>query len=102
MTSDIENDEKNHCTSKLTFTFSSEIFPLRISALNLAKTEATEACEHGQQMVIQRVVQQPITIKDFVIDAINDGNRTSCRPILSVIIRVINKIGPLRSGSPIC
>jgi len=33
------------------------MFPLLIS-LNLAKTKATEASEHGQHMVIQRVVQQ--------------------------------------------
>ena len=30
------------------------------------------------------------------------GNRTEWSPIRSVIIRVINKIGPPRSGSPIC
>ena len=34
--------------------------------------------------------------------SINNGNRTSCRPIRSVIIRVINKTGRPRSGSPIC
>ena len=33
---------------------------------------------------------------------INNGNRTEWSPIRSVIIRVINKIGRLRSGSPIC
>ena len=33
---------------------------------------------------------------------ISNGNRTSCRPIRSVIIRVINKIGRPGSGSPIC
>ena len=34
--------------------------------------------------------------------SINDGNRTEWGPIRSVIIRVINKIGRPRSGSPIC
>ena len=34
--------------------------------------------------------------------AISNGNRTEWSPIWSVIIRVINKIGRLRSGSPIC
>ena len=37
----------------------------------------------------------------FII-AINIGNRTECSPIQPVIIRVINKIGQPRSGSPIC
>ena len=31
-----------------------------------------------------------------------NGNRTEWSPIRSVIIRVINKIGRRRSGSPIC
>ena len=34
--------------------------------------------------------------------SISNGNRTSCRPIRSVIIRVINKIGRPPNGSPIC
>ena len=33
---------------------------------------------------------------------IYNGNRTEWSPILSVIIRVINKIGRPRSGSPVC
>ena len=33
---------------------------------------------------------------------ISNGNRTEWGPIWSVIIRVINKIGRPRSGSPIC
>ena len=33
---------------------------------------------------------------------INNGNRTEWSPIWPVIIRVINKIGRPRSGSPIC
>ena len=32
----------------------------------------------------------------------SNGNRTEWGPIWSVIIRVINKIGRPRSGSPIC
>ena len=35
-------------------------------------------------------------------DKISNGNRTEWSPIRSVIIRVINKIGRPRSGSPIC
>ena len=34
--------------------------------------------------------------------SINNGNRTEWSPFRSVIIRVINKIGRPRSGSPIC
>ena len=34
--------------------------------------------------------------------SISNGNRTEWSPIRSVIIRVINKIGRPRSGSPIC
>ena len=33
---------------------------------------------------------------------ISNGSRTEWSPIRSVIIRVINKIGRPRSGSPIC
>ena len=36
------------------------------------------------------------------LDEIGNGNRTEWSPILSEIIRVINKIGRPRSGSPIC
>ena len=35
-------------------------------------------------------------------DTVSNGNRTEWSPIRSVIIRVINKIGRPRSGSPIC
>ena len=37
-----------------------------------------------------------------IMIVINNGNRTEWSPIRSVIIRVINKIGRPRSGSPIC
>ena len=37
-----------------------------------------------------------------VYGIISNGNRTEWSSIRSVIIRVINKIGRLRSGSPIC
>ena len=36
------------------------------------------------------------------ITRISNGNRTEWSPIRSAIIRVINKIGRPRSGSPIC
>ena len=41
---------------------------------------------------------------ELIIDyqLISNGNRTKWSPIRSVIIRVINKIGRPRSGSPIC
>ena len=35
-------------------------------------------------------------------DTVSNGNRTEWSPIRSIIIRVINKIGRPRSGSPIC
>ena len=35
-------------------------------------------------------------------DSTSNGNRTGWSPIRSVIIRVINKIGRPRNGSPIC
>ena len=38
----------------------------------------------------------------IIIIIISNGNRTEWSPIRSVIIRVINKIGRPRSGSPIC
>ena len=42
------------------------------------------------------------TTKSRKMAAIHNGNRTEWSPIRSVIIRVINKIGRPRSGSPIC
>ena len=38
----------------------------------------------------------------MISSAIYVGNRTEWNPFRSVIIRVINKIGLPRSGSPIC
>ena len=38
----------------------------------------------------------------IIITTISNGNRTEWSPIRSLIIRVINKIGRPRSGSPIC
>ena len=38
----------------------------------------------------------------LVLYSVSNGNRTEWSPIRSVIIRVINKIGRPRSGSPIC
>ena len=43
-----------------------------------------------------------IVIIIIIIIIISNGNRTEWSPIWSVIIRVINKIGQLRSGSLIC
>ena len=43
-----------------------------------------------------------IVIIIIVVNIISNGNRTEWSPIRSVIIRVINKIGRPRSGSPIC
>ena len=37
-----------------------------------------------------------------MISLISNGNRTEWSPIRAVIIRVLNKIGRPRSGSPIC
>lgn len=39
---------------------------------------------------------------NYVVFGINNGNRTNLTPIRSAIIRVINKIGRPRRGSPIC
>ena len=38
----------------------------------------------------------------MIVLVISNGNRTEWSPIGSVIIRVINKIGRPRNGSPIC
>ena len=46
-------------TTKLTFTFSSEMFPLLVFP-NLGKTKANEASEQGRQIGLQKVVQQPL------------------------------------------
>ena len=47
-----------------------------------------------------RWIYQSLTKPFFA--PISNGNRTEWSPIRSVIIRVINKIGRPRSGSPIC
>ena len=41
---------------------------------------------------------EPITIKNFVIDTINYGNRTEWSPIRCVIIEVINKSDDREAG----
>ena len=41
---------------------------------------------------------EPITIKNFVIDTINYGNRTEWSPIRCVIIGVINKSDDREAG----
>ena len=46
-----------------------------------------------------RAPPKEMNLEEF---AISNGNRTQWGPIWSVIIRVINKIGRPRSGSPIC
>ena len=51
---------------------------------------------------IMTMMMMMIIIIMIIIIVISNGNRTLCRPIRSVIIRVINKIGRPRSGSPIC
>ena len=43
-----------------------------------------------------------IIIMIIIVIIISNGNRTEWSPVRSVIIRVINKIGRPRSGSPIC
>ena len=50
-------------------------------------------------VVLRTVMMIIITM---MILMINNGNRTECSPIRSVIIRVINKIGRPRSWSLIC
>ena len=44
----------------------------------------------------------PTKLREGTCHMISNGNRTEWSPIRSVIIRVINKIGRPRSGSPIC
>ena len=48
------------------------------------------------------VLLQNFLYQVFSENCISNGNRTVWSPIRSVIIGVINKIGWLRSGSPIC
>ena len=55
-----------------------------------------------QTLLLKRNSQKTFLIPKLVIDTISNGNRTEWSPIRSVIIRVINKIGRPRSGSPIC
>ena len=38
----------------------------------------------------------------YRVSLINNGNRIEWNPIQSVIMQVINKIGQLQNGSPIC
>ena len=53
-------------------------------------------------LVKNRACKDPIRFENLVMVMISNGNRTEWSPIRSVIIRVINKIGRPRSGSPIC
>ena len=51
-------------------------------------------------LLIPNVLRTDYIIFNYYL--ISNGNRTEWSPIRSVIIRVINKIGRPRSGSPIC
>ena len=53
-------------------------------------------------VIIIIMIMVMIMIMIMVMIMISNGNRTEWSPIRSVIIRVINKIGRPRSGSPIC
>ena len=48
------------------------------------------------------ILKRALYIKKILLKLWWIGNRTLCRPIRFVIIRVINKIGRPCSGSPIC
>ena len=55
----------------------------------------------GRKTIMVKTIKNLILNRFFFL-SINKGNRTEWSPIRSVIIRVINKIGRPRSGSPIC
>ena len=52
--------------------------------------------------IIVMMMMITIIIIIIIVIIISNGNRTEWSPIRSVIMRVINKIGRPRSGSPIC
>ena len=54
-----------------------------------------------ERLVKKNTAYAPITF-EWIVMVIVSGNRSEWSPIRSVIIRVINKIGGPRSGSPIC
>ena len=54
------------------------------------------------EQVLRGCKKQNIALGTTTTTIICNGNRTEWSPIRSVIIRVINKIGRPRSGSPIC
>ena len=57
---------------------------------------------NNSQICSLLILLRQVTKDYFLCAAISNGNRTEWSPIRSVIIRVINKIGRPRSGSPIC
>ena len=61
--------------------------------------ETIETKPMRQQFPVVLFIMLYKVVLDFEI--ISNGNRTEWSPIRSVIIRVINKIGRPRSGSPI-
>ena len=84
-------------------------------------TEIQKICMLGSARILRKVLSVWTEWLTWVTDAlgawfapgwctertpaktvISNGNRTEWNPIRSVIIRVINKIGRPRSGSPIC
>ena len=56
----------------------------------------------SQSFISNQVIIMPKAHRTSYNLAFSNGNRTEWSPIRSVIIRVINKIGRPRSGSPIC
>ena len=65
----------------------------------LARTVKVFLCSWLVQLMSWSMMTSKLKID---ITTISNGNRTEWSPIRSVIIRVINKIGRPRSGSPIC
>ena len=53
-------------------------------------------------IIVMMMMITIIIIIIIIVIIISNGNRTEWSPIRSVIIRVINKIGRPRSGSPSC
>ena len=70
----------------------------RFLFLNLGKKTHTHTIDTVPKKIFAKICQ----IKWNWIRSVSNGNRTVWSPIGSVIIRVINKIGRPRSGSPIC
>ena len=93
----IYRDMQGKLQHNVKYTCTLRVFLLPASTTSASLMRARPGTSNACQENAHRHIKLAISGR-----GLNNGNRTEWSPIRSVIIRVINKIGQPRSGSPIC